>query len=242
MTHWSIVAVILFPFIAAIGGILLTRGKEKPYYIIAVTATAVEFLLTLVLALVPADATVWLIGGAVGHGLGFTVDGFRRVYGVIISFMWWMTMLLSRDYFAHHHKLSRYFFFNLMTLGAIEGVFLARDLFTALVFFEIMSFTSFPWVIQEETEEAKDAANIYLAIAVIGGMVSLMGLFLLDTALGTLVVDELYEKPPPMRIKPCFISPEAVSSSALAPRPACSRCTYGCPRPTRWPRRRRRRC
>lgn len=188
-----IAALVLLPIGAAIAGILLTRAKEKPYYRLALAVTFAEFVLSLVLALCPGCANEWLIGGVTGHGLGFQVDGFRRVYCVIIAFMWWMTMLLSRDYFNHHHKLSRYFFFNLITLGAIEGVFLARDLFTALVFFEIMSFASFPWVLQEETDEAKDAANIYLAIAVIGGMVSLMGLFLLESRLGTLVTDELYE-------------------------------------------------
>ena len=72
------------------------------------------------------------------------------------------------------------------------GVFLAADLYTAFVFFEIMSFTSFTWVIQEETEGAIRAARTYLAVAVIGGLVALMGLFLIWRTLGTLTVSELY--------------------------------------------------
>lgn len=126
-------------------------------------------------------------------GLQLTVDGFRRVYIVVICLMWAMTLLLSPEYFRHHHNLGRYYFFNLLTLGATLGVFLAADLYTAFVFFEIMSFTSFTWVIQEETPEAIRAAMTYLAVAVIGGLVALMGLFLLQQELGTTQITLLYD-------------------------------------------------
>lgn len=125
-------------------------------------------------------------------GLTLTVDGFRRVYIVVICLMWAMTLLLSPEYFRHHRHVTRYYFFNLLTLGATLGVFLAADLYTAFVFFEIMSFTSFTWVIQEETPGAVRAANTYLAVAVIGGLVALMGLFLLQHALGTTELTKLY--------------------------------------------------
>ena len=49
-----------------------------------------------------------------------------------------------------------------------------------------MSFTSYTWVAHEETKEALRAAETYLAVAVIGGLVMLMGLFLLYGELGTL--------------------------------------------------------
>ncbi len=125
------------------------------------------------------------------RGLALETDGFRKVYCVVLAFMWAMTLLFSPDYFAHHHHRNRYYFFQLLTLGATMGVFLAADLFTAFVFFEIMSFTSFTWVIQEETPGAIRAAKTYLAVAVIGGLVALMGLFLLWRELGTLTVSAL---------------------------------------------------
>lgn len=125
-------------------------------------------------------------------GFSFELDGFRRVYVLVFALMWAMTLLFSPDYFAHHHRRNRYYFFQLLTLGATMGVFLAADLYTAFVFFEIMSFTSFTWVIQEETAGAIRAAKTYLAVAVIGGLVALMGLFLLWNSLGTLRISELY--------------------------------------------------
>lgn len=125
-------------------------------------------------------------------GFGFVLDGFRRVYIVVFALMWAMTLLFSPYYFAHYRNRNRYYFFQLLTLGATMGVFLAADLYTAFVFFEIMSFTSFTWVIQEETAGALRAAKTYLAVAVIGGLVALMGLFLLWNTLGTLTISALY--------------------------------------------------
>ena len=77
------------------------------------------------------------------------------------------------------------------------GVFLAADLFTLFVFFEMMSFTSYVWVVQNETEEARQAGQTYLAVAVIGGMALLAGLLLGPAMLGVLqettLMDQLAE-------------------------------------------------
>lgn len=174
----------------AILGYLLLGKKEEKYYNFALFTVFVEFVLVLILCVL-ADKQI-TINNICGLGLNLKTDGFRKVYGLIISFMWLMTMMLSKDYFKHHHNLSRYYFFNLMTLGATLGVFMAADLYSAFVFFEIMSFTSFPWVIQEENDGAIKAANTYLAVAVIGGLTALMGVFIIYNKLGTLMLDELW--------------------------------------------------
>ena len=71
------------------------------------------------------------------------------------------------------------------------GVFLSADLYTTFIFFEVMSFTSYVWVAQEENKASLRAAATYLAVAVIGGLVMLMGLFLLYRELGTMTISEL---------------------------------------------------
>lgn len=126
-----------------------------------------------------------------GLGLHFTMDGFRGVYGMVAAFMWMMTLLFSKEYFSGEKHLGRYYLFQLLTLGATLGVFLSADLYTTFIFFEIMSFTSYVWVAQEETLGALRAAETYLAVAVMGGLVLLMGLFLLYGQLGTLEMSEL---------------------------------------------------
>ena len=174
--------------LAPVGWLLGRRFKpRRDRFVIAVGFA--ELLLAVAAALRGGEAA---LPDVCVLGLTFVLDGFRRVYAVVFAFMWAMTLLFSPDYFAHHRRRNRYYFFQLLTLGATMGVFLAGDLYTAFVFFEIMSFTSFAWVIQEETDGAIRAAKTYLAVAVIGGLVALMGLFLLWHNLGTLTVSELY--------------------------------------------------
>ena len=126
-----------------------------------------------------------------GMDLTFRMDGFRAVYSLIAAFMWSLTLLFSPGYFAHYGHKNRYYMFNLLTLGATVGVFLSDDLYATFIFFEIMSFASYPWVAHEETKGAMRAAQTYLAVAVLGGMVTLMGMFILWRSAGTLSFEGL---------------------------------------------------
>ena len=176
-------ALILLPLPAAFLCYFSGRFNPRMRNLIAVLTTGLEFVLTVILA---SESCFRIsVPGILGTGLSFCTDGFRKVYCVLIAFAWLMTALFGTEYFRNAENSPRYFFFNLLTLGATLGVFLSADLFTALVFFEIMSFTSYTWVIQEETPEAVRAANTYLAVAVIGGLTSLMGIYLLQTMFGT---------------------------------------------------------
>ena len=121
-----------------------------------------------------------ILNSICGHGISFTVDGFRTVYVCIAVFMWAMTALFSPEYFEHYTHRKRYYFFFWVTFFALIGVFLSRDLFTTFIFFEIMSFTSYVWVAQDEKPASLRAALTYLSVAVIGGLVMLMGLFMLE--------------------------------------------------------------
>nr|WP_236946048.1 complex I subunit 5 family protein [Enterocloster clostridioformis] len=124
-------------------------------------------------------------------GIWLKADGFRWLYSTIAAFMWMMTTLFSMEYFACHGNSGRYCFFSLLTCGATMGVFLSDSLFTLFLFFEIMGLTSFVMVIQEETAAAGRAARTYLAIAVIGGLCALFGIFMIAAGTGNLSMDSL---------------------------------------------------
>jgi len=127
------------------------------------------------------------IPGIFWGGLHFDVDGFRTIYSIITSVMWAGTTLFAKEYFKHEREgLDRYWMFIILTLGATQGVMLSADLMTTFVFFEILSLTSFTWVIHEETAGAIRAAYTYLFIAIIGGLILFMGLLLMQNTVGTL--------------------------------------------------------
>ena len=186
-----IYAMVFFPIAAAFLSYLLGRKNKTGRDLFAWFAVGVEFVLSLLLLVSGAQDVLVTVPGVCGFGLNFTVDGFRSIYAVIAALMWLVTTLLSPEYFAHYRNRNRYYLFLLVTLGATEAVFLSADLYTTFVFFEIMSLCSYVWVAQDEKAGSLRAGATYLAVAVIGGMVMLMGIFLLYHQAGTLMIHEL---------------------------------------------------
>ena len=146
--------------------------------------TAVELAMLLVIAFGGMGLEL-TIDGFIGMGLRMKADGFRVLYACIACVMWLVTSIFSRDYLKHDHAPGRYAFFTLLTQGATVGLFLSDSIFSAFCFFEVMSMASYPWVAHEEEPEAMRAAETYLYIAVIGGLVMLMGIFLLPNDMAT---------------------------------------------------------
>ncbi len=192
-----IISIIFLPMLAAFVSYTIGRKSKDTRNIFADIITGLTFLLCILLAVqMLTDAAggqkpIIEIPYVCGMGMHFTLDGFRALYGTIAAFMWFMTTLFSKEYFGHYRNRNRYYLFLLLTLGATEGVFFSADFFTTFVFFEIMSFTSYVWVVHDEKPESLRAGATYLAVAVIGGLVMLMGIFLLYDMTGTLNFAEL---------------------------------------------------
>lgn len=181
------------PVVAAILSYLIGRKNKCARNVFFGAAVVAEFVLALLLWATYQQGSVVTVNGICGFGLNFTTDGFRCIYALTAAFMWLITGLISPEYFAHYRNRNRYYLFQLVTLGATVAVFLSADLYTTFVFFEIMSLCSYVWVAQDEKEGSLRAGGTYLAVAVIGGMVLLMGIFLLYRETGTLMIAELQE-------------------------------------------------
>lgn len=209
------VVLVFFPMAGALLSYLIGLKNKKARDICANAVTISEFLLmlftvsnaVLVISNMAAESGYtekitcadlgavmeygYRIAGFCGLGISFRLDGFRMIYGLVTSFMWMMVTLLSPQYFETYRNRNRFYTFLLVTLGATMGVFLSADFYTTFIFFEIMSLTSYVWVAHDEKKASMRAAETYLGISVIGGMVMLMGLFMIYNAFGTLDFAEL---------------------------------------------------
>uniref|UniRef100_UPI0040568124 complex I subunit 5 family protein n=1 Tax=Agathobacter sp. TaxID=2021311 RepID=UPI0040568124 len=189
-----IYAMVFMPMAGAFVSYLIGRNSKPGRDFAVSIITILEFICAFLLV---ADCSAYEgmiveIPDVCGMGLSFTIDGFRVLYGWIAALMWLMTSLFSTEYFAHYKNRNRYYLFLLLTLGATEAIFLSADLYTTFIFFEIMSVSSYVWVAQDERKPSMRAAETYLAVAIIGGLVMLMGLFLLYKETGTLVISKLH--------------------------------------------------
>lgn len=212
-TNVLVMILVFFPMVGALASYLTGLKNKKARDIVANAVTVAEFLLTVftvvnscsIITNMASESdfalTIGLLGSVMdfkiripdlcGMGLHFALDGFRSIYALVVSFMWMMVTLLSPQYFEKYRNRNRFYSFLLLTLGATMGVFLSADFFTTFIFFEIMSLTSYVWVAHDEKKTSMKAAETYLGISIIGGMVMLMGIFMIYSECKTLRFDEL---------------------------------------------------
>ena len=186
MKSFILIFLILFPILVGIVNYFVGKKFNKVRDLVAIITSVIELGLM---------AYVMFVYPISNEFLSFTfkADTFRSIYGLITIFMWMATLMFSKQYMEHYDNKDRYYMFYLLTLGATLGVFFSDSLWTTFMFFEMMSLTSFVLVIHDEKKETISAAMTYLAIAIISGMILLMGMFLLNAELHTLSFDKIGE-------------------------------------------------
>ncbi len=190
-----LLALVIWPMIGALISYLIGRRNKAARSYFADFVTILEFVCIVWLFIKVAGGSEfsWKAADICGMDIYLKMDGFRAVYSGIAILMWMMTTIFSKEYLQSYQNRNRYYFFTLITFGATVGVFLSGDLFTTYIFFEIMSLSSYVMVAHDESPAALRNAATYLCVGVLGGMVMLMGLFLLYHGVGTLNMDELMD-------------------------------------------------
>ena len=148
--------IILFPIIGGIGVYFIGNKVEKVREILAISINAIELVLMIILIILHYNNPVsFTLDKICGLGLSFSLGSFNLIYGFLSVFLWMMTITFSKEYMKHYENKGRYYLFYLITLSGVMGVFLSNDFMTTFIFFELMSFSSYPLIIHDEKEESK---------------------------------------------------------------------------------------
>ena len=181
MNNALLLAAIVLPLLGAV--FTYVSARKNPRYALwgmLYTSLAVWAVLSVILWMAVNGRTLTFAAeGLCAAGMSLAADRFRALYAWLSALLWVAASVFSFSYFKGRQNLPRYAFFTLLTLSATMGVFLSDQLPTTVMFFEVMSLSSYPWVAHEETEKAMRAAQSYLWIAIIGGLCMLMGMLLL---------------------------------------------------------------
>ena len=122
-----------------------------------------------------------------GLGLGFEVEPLGLLFALVASGLWILTSLYGFGYMRGHDEPNQTRFFTCFALAisAALGIAFAGDLVTLFLFYEILTFSTFPLVTHAGTEAAVRAGRVYLGI-----LVSTSVLFLLLAILWTASISE----------------------------------------------------
>ncbi|BCO32186.1 cation:proton antiporter [Thiohalobacter sp. COW1] len=141
----------------------------------------------------------WMLWGvAHGHafelrlallpGLDFVLRAgpLALLFVTLSSVLWLLTTLYAIGYLEGSPHRSRFFGFFSLCVTASVGVALAGNLLTFLLFYELLTLSTYPLVVHRGTEAARRAGQRYLAYTLTGGALLLIGTLWLYSLAGTL--------------------------------------------------------
>lgn len=181
-----LIALIILPLLFSVGCRFADRRSDRARDRLALLGGALELALALAAALLLPDHTVTVFGIPL-----FALDGFRRVYTVVISAVWMATIIFSDEYLATNPRRGSYDVFTMLTLGLMMGEFLSASLSGGVLFLGGMSYTCYVWMKHELTPEARRMGRQFLRTATVGTISAVIGLVILYGLYGTTVFSRL---------------------------------------------------
>jgi multicomponent Na+:H+ antiporter subunit D len=108
------------------------------------------------------------------------------LFVTLSTVLWLVTTVYAIGYLEGSPHRSRFFGFFSLCVTATIGVALAGNLITFLLFYELLTLSTYPLIVHRGTEEARRAGRIYLAYTIAGGALLILATVWLYTITGTL--------------------------------------------------------
>ena len=124
---------------------------------------------------------------APGIPLALRADPLGLSFALSASFLWVLTSFYSIGYMRalKEHNQTRYFASFAVCLSATMGIAFAANLLTFLIFYEVLTISTYPLVIHKESAEAVSAGRKYLAFLLSAGATLLLAVGLTQWVAGT---------------------------------------------------------
>lgn len=106
-------------------------------------------------------------------------DALSMLFAALSSVLWLCTTLYAIGYLEDAPNRSRFFGFFSLCVASTMGISLAGNLFTFLIFFELLTLSTYPLVVHRGTEKSLTAGRTYLRYTLGGGAILLIGVALM---------------------------------------------------------------
>jgi len=108
------------------------------------------------------------------------------LFVTLSTMLWLVTTLYAIGYLEDAPHRSRFFGFFSLCVTATVGVALSGNLFTFIVFYELLTLSTYPLIVHKCTEEARKGANTYLKYTMTSGAFLVLGTVWIYSIAGTL--------------------------------------------------------
>jgi multicomponent Na+:H+ antiporter subunit D len=122
-----------------------------------------------------------------GMDLVLQADNMSVLIAALSGVLWFVTTLYAIAYLEHYPQpRSRFFGFFSLCVSATIGIALSGNLVTFLIFYELLTLSTYPLVVHRGTPDSMRAGKIYLAYTLTGGASLLIGVAWLRSIVGPL--------------------------------------------------------
>ncbi len=142
------------------------------------TAAIIKFII--IISMVPVitgkSKICWVIAEITPSlSIKLEVTGFGLLFAIVSSFLWIITSAYSIGYMRklNEHSQTRYYCFFALSICFTTGVAFSGNLFTMYLFYELLSFATYPLVTHHQNEESKKAGRKYL-FYIVGSSIGLL--------------------------------------------------------------------
>ncbi|MCO7187986.1 MULTISPECIES: proton-conducting transporter membrane subunit [unclassified Pseudoalteromonas] len=113
-------------------------------------------------------------------------DALSLLFVALSGFLWLLTTIYAIGYLEQSPNRSRFFGFFSLCVFATIGVALAGNLITFLIFYELLTLTTYPLVVHKGNKASLAAGRKYLIYTMLGGASLLAGVVWLKALAGSL--------------------------------------------------------
>jgi len=119
-----------------------------------------------------------------GIDLLLHVDALSMLFAVLSALLWLLTTIYAIGYLRQSPHRSRFFGFFSLCVTATIGIALAGNLITFLIFYELLTLSTYPLVVHRGTRKSLRAGRTYLAYTIGGGIVLTLAIAWLQSLAG----------------------------------------------------------
>jgi formate hydrogenlyase subunit 3/multisubunit Na+/H+ antiporter MnhD subunit len=127
----------------------------------------------------------WSLEVLPGFHLTLVGDSLALLFVTLSAALWLVTTVYAIGYLEHSPNRTRFFSFFSFCVTATTGLAMAGDLFTFVIFYEALTWTTYPLVVHRGSRAAIRAGRLYLIYTLTAGAVLILGAVALQALAGT---------------------------------------------------------
>ena len=171
MSNQSILILsILIPLFGGIGISLLHRAPNLREACTLISSIVLAFVVYSLLPRILSGEAVNITFREIlpGLALEFNVEPLGMLFACIASGLWIINSLYSIGYMRGNQEenQTRFYIYFTIAISSSMGIAFAGNMFTLFIFYEVLTFSTYPLVAHKQNDAAKQAGRIYMGILV----------------------------------------------------------------------------